>query len=135
MILLQLPFNRKVNCVLQLPFNSQVDYRRSTAILFPANQYFCDFVSRGWTKASACRLQITLSCAVLCHIVSLQYLSRSSLHRLTGLPCRIFLSVICSPSGGTRGPSVVFEAVDMPCLGPFHFFSQCTLYLCPLSSP
>ena len=43
-------------------------------------------MSRGWAKASACRLQITLSCAFPCHIVSLQYLSRSSL-RLTGLPC------------------------------------------------
>ena len=50
-------------------------------------------MSRGWAKkASACRLQITLSCAVLCHIVSLQYLSRSSLHRLAGLPCHLFLS-------------------------------------------
>ena len=49
-------------------------------------------MSCGWAKASACRLQITLSCAVLCHIVSLQYLSRSSLHRLAGLPCRLFLS-------------------------------------------
>ena len=49
-------------------------------------------MSRGWAKASACRLQITLSCAVLRHIVSLQYLSRSSLHRLAGLPCRIFSS-------------------------------------------
>ena len=28
----------------------------------------------------------------LCQIVSLQYLSRSSLHRLAGLPCPIFLS-------------------------------------------
>ena len=49
-------------------------------------------MSRGWAKASACRLQITLSCAFLCHIVSLQYLSRSSLHPLAGLPCRLFLS-------------------------------------------
>ena len=49
-------------------------------------------MSRGWAKASTCRLQITLSCAFLCHIVSLQCLSRSSLHRLAGLPCRIFLS-------------------------------------------
>ena len=32
-------------------------------------------MSRGWAKASAGRLQITLSCAFLCHIVSLQYLS------------------------------------------------------------
>ena len=49
-------------------------------------------MSCGWAKASACRLQMTLSCAVLCHIVSLQYLSRSSLHCLAGLPCRLFLS-------------------------------------------
>ena len=49
-------------------------------------------MSRGWAKASSCRLRITLSCAVLCHIVSLQYLSRSSLHCLSGLPCRLFLS-------------------------------------------
>ena len=49
-------------------------------------------MSRGWAKASACRIQITLSCAFLCHIVALQYLSRSSLHRLAGLPCRLFLS-------------------------------------------
>ena len=49
-------------------------------------------MSRSWAKASACRLQMTLSCAVLCHIMSLQYLSRSSLHRLAGLPCRLFLS-------------------------------------------
>ena len=49
-------------------------------------------MSRGWAKASACRLQITLSCAVLCHIVSLQYLSRSALHPLAGLPCSLFLS-------------------------------------------
>ena len=49
-------------------------------------------MSRGWAKALACRLQITLYCAVLSHIVSLQYLSRSSLHRLAGLPCRLFLS-------------------------------------------
>ena len=49
-------------------------------------------MSRGWAKASSCRLKSTMSCADLCHIMSLQYLSRSSLHRLAGLPCRIFLS-------------------------------------------
>ena len=42
-------------------------------------------------------------------------------------------NLLWSPSGDTRGPSVVFEAVDMPCPGPF--FSQCKLYLCLLSSP
>ena len=92
-------------------------------------------MSRGWAKASTCRLQITLSCAVLCHIVSLQYLSRSSLHRLAGLPCRLFLS--WSPSGDARGPSVIFEAVNMPCPGPFHF-SHSVDYIyefCPVPDP
>ena len=42
--------------------------------------------------ATACRLQVSLSCAVLCDIVSLQYLSWSSLRRLAGLHCRLFLS-------------------------------------------
>ena len=49
-------------------------------------------MSCGWVKASACRLHASLFCAVLCQIVSLQYLSRSSLHRLAGLFCRLFLS-------------------------------------------
>ena len=34
-------------------------------------------------------------------------------------PLSYFL-VIWSPNGDTRGPSVVFEVVDMPCPGPFH---------------
>ena len=49
-------------------------------------------MSRGWAKALACRLHVSLSCAVLCQIVSLQNLSRSSFHRLADLPCRLFLS-------------------------------------------
>ena len=56
-------------------------------------------------------IEVSLSCAVLCQFVSLQYLSRSSLHRLAGLPC----------------PSVVFEAVDVPSPGPFHFVSHCAM--------
>ena len=43
-------------------------------------------------KTSARRLQISLPCAVLCQIVSLQYLSMSSLDRSAGLPYRLFLS-------------------------------------------
>ena len=49
-------------------------------------------------------------------------------------PLSYFL-VTWSPSGDTRGSSVVFESVDMSCPGQFHFFSQCTLYLWLLSSP
>ena len=90
-------------------------------------------MSRGWVKASACRLQIILSCAVLCHIVSLQYLSRSSLHRLAGLPC-LFFSYGLQLSGDIRGQSVVFETVDMPCPGPFQFshIADYVYYFCPL---
>ena len=37
-------------------------------------------------------------------------------------PLSSFLVIILwSPCGDTRGPSVVFEAVDMPCPGRFHF--------------
>ena len=61
------------------------------------NNNWAAVVSRGWAKVSACRLQMTLSCAVLCHIVSLQYLSRSSLHRLAGPPCPtvLIISMAC----------------------------------------
>ena len=44
----------------------------------------------------------------VCLIVSLQYLSRLSLHCLAGLPSS-FLVITWSPSGDTRGPLVVFE--------------------------
>ena len=48
----------------------------------------------------------------------------------------VFL-VIWSPSCDTRGPSVVFDAVDMPCRGQFHF-SHSAYYIydfCPLPDP
>ena len=51
-------------------------------------------------------------------------------------PLTSFLG-IWSPSGHARGPSVVFEAVDMPCPGPFHF-SHSVDYIyefCPLPNP
>ena len=56
------------------------------------HHHWAAVVSRGWTKASACRLQVSLSCAVLYQMVPLQYFSRSSLHLLGGLPCHLFLS-------------------------------------------
>ena len=56
------------------------------------HHHWAAIVSRRWAKASSCRLHVSLSRAVLCQIVSLQYFSRSSLHRLSGLTCRLFLS-------------------------------------------
>ena len=91
-------------------------------------------VSRGWRKASECRLQVSLSCVVLCHIVSLQYLSRSS-PLLGWSPLSSFL-VIWSPSGDTQGPSVAFEAVNMPCPEQFHFSHSDYIYdFRPLPDP
>ena len=51
-------------------------------------------------------------------------------------PLSSFL-VIWSPSGDMRCSSVVFEAVDMPCPGPFHFSHSVgpTLYLWIVYSP
>ena len=48
-----------------------------------------------------------------------------------------YVLVIWPPSGDMRGPSVVFEAVDMPCLGPFHFSHNVDhIYgFCPLPVP
>ena len=60
-----------------------------------SNMLFLSLVGPPQAKfepATTCHLQVSLSCAVLSHILSLQYLSRSSHHRLAGLPCRIFLS-------------------------------------------
>ena len=45
--------------------------------------------------------------------------------------------VIWSPSGDAPGPSIVFEAVNIPCPGPFHF-SHSVDYIyefCPLPDP
>ena len=51
-------------------------------------------------------------------------------------PSSYFL-LIWSPSGDTRGPLVVFEAVCIPCPRPFHF-SHIADYIyefCPLPNP
>ena len=85
-----------------------------------AHNHWAAVVSRGWAKASACHLQVNLSCDVFCHILSIQYLSRSSLHRLAGLPCHLFLS---------NGLQVVTRKVSqlsfkrVMCPGQDHFIS------------
>ena len=48
-----------------------------------------------------------------------------------------FFLVIWSPSGDTRGPTLIFEAADMPCPGPFNFsYSVDYIYdFCALPDP
>ena len=76
-------------------------------------------------------------CLVLCSAMS----CRSSIcpGRLSTawLVSLVVFFVIWSSSGDTRGPLAVFEAVDMPCPGPFHF-SHSVHYIYafyPLSDP
>ena len=61
--------------------------------------------------------------------MSLQYLSKVVSPPLGWSPLSSFL-VLWSPSGDSRGPSVVFEALDIPCPGPFQF-SQSVDYIGP----
>ena len=82
-------------------------------------------MSRGWTKASACRLQVIL-CSPLPNRVAPVFVQVVSPPR-DWSPLSSFL-VIWSPSGDTRGPSVVFKAVDMPCPGPF-FITLLIIYI------
>ena len=104
-------------------------------IIIIIRQPLCPVVWRRPQHAVS-KLACLFNCAVLCQIVPLQYMSRSSLHLLAGLPCRLFLS-LWSPSGNTRGPSVVFEAVDMPWPGPFNFshIADNIYDFCPLPDP
>ena len=80
-------------------FVSHLVFATLPVIIIIHHLHLAAVVSSCWANASACRLQISLSCAVLCHIVSLQYFSRSSLHRLAGLPCHLFLSYKWFPIG------------------------------------
>ena len=103
-------------------------------IIIIIRQPYCPVLGRRPQHSVSKLTCLVLSSAISCR--SGQYLSMSSLHRLAGLPCRIFLS-LWSPSGDTRGPSVVLEADDLPCSGPFHF-SHIADYIydfCPLPDP
>ena len=88
-------------------------------------------LSCGWAKASSCRLQVSLSCAVICQIVSLQYLSRSSLHCLAGLPCRLFwsygLQVVTREVHRSSLRQLIFAQTRTT-----SFFSHCWLFLTSL---
>ena len=80
-------------------------------------------MSCGWAKASACRLQVSLSCAVICQIVLLDPVFVQVVPLPLGWSPLSYVLVIWSPSGNTRGRSIVFEALDMPCPIPFHFLT------------
>ena len=56
---------------------------------------------------------------------------------LRGWPPLSYCLVMWSPSDDTRGTSVVFEAVDMPFLGPFHCSHSVdhSYDSCPISDP
>ena len=71
-------------------------------------------------NASVCRLKVIMFCAILCHISCRSRNCLGSLSTAWLVSLVVFSCYMWLPSGDTRGPSVVFEAVDMPCVGPFH---------------
>ena len=82
---------------------------------------------------SACHLQVSLACGIICQTVTLQHYPRSAPHRLASSTLSYFLVAWCS-SGDTRGPSVVF---DVSCPGPLNVsnFADYVYDLCPPSDP
>ena len=71
--------------------------------IFIVHQWAAE-LSRGWANNSAFHLQVSLSCAVICLIVLLQYLSGASIPGLACLHWCRFLSY-----------GLHFEAIDVPC--------------------
>ena len=103
----------------------------STIIII--RQPLCPVVGRRPQHAVSKLPCLVLSSAISCRSsICLGRLSTDWLVSLLVFSCHIW-----SPSGDTRGPSVVFEAVDMPCPGPFHFsYSVDYIYdFCPLPDP
>ena len=77
----------------------------------PDNRQWAALVSRGWAKASACRLQVSLYCVLSS--------ARSYVSRIC--PCR--LSTLWLVSLVVFSCHMVYKwwhAVDVPCLGPFY---------------
>ena len=75
-----------------------------------------------------------LSRAVLCQIVLLPYLSRSSLHRLTGLPCRLFLSYVLQVVTREVHRSSLRRLI-CPAHDHFYHIADYIYYFCLLSDP
>ena len=105
-ILLQCHCSFLVHCLLQVFVLGDLHFN---------HHHLAAVVSRGWAKASACHLQVSLSCTD-CPLpdrvlpVCVQVVSPS-----LGLYPLLSFLVVWYPCGGKRGPSVVFEAVDVPC--------------------
>ena len=98
------------------------------------HHHWAAVVSRGWAKASACHLQITLSCAVLCHIVSLQYICPGRLSTAWLVSLVVFSCHMVSKWWHARSIGRLWGgwyALPMT----ISFFLQCWLYLWLLSSP
>ena len=83
-------------------------------------------MSHGWAKGMSSLNEPVLCCPLPYRVapVFVQVVSPS----LGWSPLSSFL-VIWSPSGDARGPPVVFEAVNMPCPGPFHVSHMSTKWI------
>ena len=89
------------------------------------HHHWAAVMSRSWVITSACCFQASLWCVAHCQVVSLQYLPRSTLHRLASLPSRVVLSYGLHVVTRMRYTSAGYEAVVVSCPGPHHFVSHC----------
>ena len=117
-------------------FQSHPHYMYVTYALTGFHQHWAAVVSRGWAKVSACRLQVSLSYATLCRSchssICQGRVSIASLISLVSFYCQMVgLSKV------KRGPSVVFEPVDVPCprATSFSHFACHVFDFCPFPDP
>ena len=74
----------------KFPLNDDTDTASArTAFLLPHEHYLVAL------HIIFIQVSLLVYCAVLCQIVLLQYVSRSSRHRLAGLPCRLSSWLMC----------------------------------------
>ena len=83
------------------------------------HHHWAAVVSRGWARASSCVSKSVCLVQSLPDRVAPVFVQVVS--PTLGWSLLSSFLVIWAPSGNTHGPSVVFEMVDMPCPGPFHF--------------
>ena len=107
----------KFNVVLMISFLHLI----SSVVIIIIRQPLCPVVGRMPRHTVSKLPRLVLSSAISCRSsICPGRLSTAWLVSLVVFSCH---KKLWSPSGGTRGPSVAFEAVDIPCPGPFHFLT------------
>ena len=88
------------------------------------HHHYATILSCGWTNVSICCIQICLSCAILCQMVSFQYAysCNSSLPSSRRSSSRSF-PFVRFPGGDTRCPSIISYCNEVPCSVHFRLLT------------